>query len=79
MSDVVSIWRVIDAGVPPQANKDQEIYLKARQSYFYTWNIYPFLQGCDQINIIIVVTDFSAQVRKGYYIQGVKTKITTIA
>ena len=65
MSDVVSTWQAIDAGVTPQATKDQVKYWKAWKIYVTTWNIEPFLQGCDQLDIIIFVTDFSARYRQG--------------
>ena len=78
-SDVVSAWREIDSGVTPQATKDQEKYWKAWQFYAATWNIDSFLQGCDQFNIIIVVTDFAAGVRKCYYGKGVQINIPTVA
>ena len=65
MSYVVCNWQEIDTGVPPQATRDQEKYWKAWQRYAATWNIDPFLQGYDQLYIIIVVTSFSARVWQG--------------
>ena len=79
MSDVVSTWQEIGAQVTPWANKDQEKYWKACQRYSATWKIDPFLHGCDQLNIIIIVTDVSEGVRQGYYSKGVKIKIPTVA
>ena len=77
--DVVSDWRVIDAWVTPQATRDQVKYWKASQRYAATWNINPFLQGCEQLDIIIFVMDFSARARKGYYHEGVQIKVPTVA
>ena len=70
---------MIDAGVTPQATKDNVKHWKARQRYSATWNIDPFLQGCDQLDIIILVIDFSARVRQSYYGKGFQIKVTTVA
>ena len=75
----MSTWQAIDTGVTTQATKYQEKYWKAWQRYAATWNIDPFLQGCDQIDIIIVVTYFAARFRKYYYSKGVQIKVTTVA
>ena len=64
-SDVLSVWWEIDAGFTAQATKDHEKYWKACQRYDATWNIDPFLQDCEKMDIIILVIDFSARVRKG--------------
>ena len=78
-SDVVSAWQAIEYGVTPQATKDQEKYWKAWQHYATTCNSDPFLQGCDQLDIIIVVTAFVARIWQGYYGKGVQIKVLTIA
>ena len=78
-SDVVSAWKDIDTGVIPHNTKNQEKQWKAWQRYSTTWNIDPFLQGCDHIDIIIVVTYFSARVRKGYYDKDVQSKVNCFA
>ena len=79
MSDAMSDWQAIDNGFTPQANKDQEKYWKAWQRYAAIWNIEPFIQGCNQLDIIIFVTDFSAWVRKGYYGKIVQIKVPNVA
>ena len=61
-SDFVSDWISIDTWVNPQATRDQEKYWKSWQLYAATWTIEPFLQGCEQIDIIILVTAFAAWV-----------------
>ena len=77
-SYVESAWQVIGTVVTPQATKDQEKYRKACQRYAATFNIDPFLQGCHQIDIIIVVTALSARLRQGYYGKGVQIKVPTV-
>ena len=78
-SDVVSDCQIIYAGVTPQATKDQGKYWKAWQYFAATWNIDPFLQGCDQLDITIFVTAFAARFRQGYYSKGVQIKVLTVA
>ena len=77
-SDAMSDWQVIDAGVAPQATKDQEKYWKAWQLYAAAWNIDPFLQDREHLDIIIIVTFFSARVRQGYYGKSFQIKVPTI-
>ena len=74
MSYVVSAWQAIDAGVTPQVTRDQKKYWKAWQIYAATCNIDPFLQGYEQLDIIIVATAFYAQIRQGYYSKGIQIK-----
>ena len=78
-SDVVSAWLAIDAGFNAQDTKYHEKYWKAWQCYSTTWNIDAFLQYCEQIYIIIVITAFTSQVQQGYYIKGLQIKVTTVA
>ena len=54
-------------------------YCKAWKRYASIWNIDPFLQGCDQIDIVIVVTASSEWVRKGNYISGVQINVPNIS
>ena len=77
-SDFMSDWQAIYARVTTQTTKDQEKYRKACQRYAATFNIDPFLQGCHQIDIIIVVTALSARLRQGYYGKGVQIKVPTV-
>ena len=78
-SDVMSSWQSIYAGVTPHDTKYQEKYRKAWKLYAATWNIDPLLQDCEKLDIIIVITDFDARVRQGYYEKGLKMKIPTVA
>ena len=52
---------------------------KAWKYYATTWNIEPFLQVCDQLDIIIVVVYVATQVQQGYYGKGIQIKVPTVA
>ena len=54
-SDIMSDWRAIDSGFTTKATRDQKNYWKALQRYVAMWNIDPFLQDFEQLNIIIFV------------------------
>ena len=78
-SDVLFVWRAIDNGVTAQTATDREKYWKEWICYAATWKIDPYLQQCDQLDIIIVVGAFAGRVRTGFFSRGLQIKVPTIA
>ena len=77
--NVLSVWRVIDNRVTAQTATDREKYWNAWIHYAATWKIDPFLQQCNQLNIIIVISAFTARVRTGFFGRGIQIKVPTIS
>ena len=72
------MWRAIDNDVVAQNTRTREKYWTHWRAYTKLFKKDPYLTSCTNVQQIIIVTAFAAQVRSGYYGKGKQVTVQTV-